>query len=647
MEERKDFDADFPQLHHTPAAQRRSTAPIQPPLSLGTPPTFSHRSAYDLFEQEDEEHDADTAMEAENPISEAAPPPVPESRLPAFLTMLGESTITTNRLLISFIPDWIKHDNFTTLTEKILTLLLSNSTRRSAKLMNYQKPEFAEFFTGKPPLWMVLYQLAEQHGSFLMRLPIPLTFSPVGGFLGIHPPRFFTLPIPPNNKRYCLIQAVPLDFKETFLSRQELAFWRGIGAEYESGNAYVLTSAIEAHVEESFIRCVDNGELDTKPQHFSFLAPHYVNIQEDTATTSRSSAKNKEPPKRQQRAHHSWLECFVVTISTAPVGREAIAFQAILPPAAPFGTKMHPIQLFGWHGEIASQLGLFRTWNFTPDASLLTPQAVMRFSAIRPGHSLPSLCDALQQDYQTLEGVQYCFIQRGTNTDTLFIVTDGRPLSITPSLRAMSFGSGSFEPDIPGMPAQRMAYRLFNQALGAATVKTSKQLNQRVPPPPSTVARRSSPQVTYAAITQRPTQEMETNTRALVQQETRLIMHELSAAIGQEATTMVANAVNPLRQELKQAKEELATLKSGLEHTTATATQALLTGQGNLTLLEHQSTDVLAQRERDLEFKRLLFTTMRTAGLTLPPEAEELLYPSPPAKRRPPAGGASPMDSHG
>ena len=647
MDERQALDAEFPSLPQTLAPQKQSAAPVNLSPTLGTPPTFSHRTAYEMFLREDEEHDSENEMEAETPINEAHPPPAPPSRLPTFLTMLGESTITTNRLLISFLPDWIKHENFTALTESILSLLLSDTTRRSAKLMTYQKPGFAELFTGKPPLWMVLYQLAEQHGSFLMRLPIPLTFSPVGGFMGIHPPRFFTLPIPPNNKRYCLIQAVPLDFRETFLSRQELAFWRGIGAEFESGNAYVLTSAIEAHVEDAFTRCVDNGELDAKPQHFSYLAPHYVNIQEDIAPTSRSSTKRKDQPTRQQRAHHSWLECFVVTISTAPVGREAIAFQAILPPAAPFDTKMHPIQLFGWRGEVASQLSLFRTWQFSPDPSLLLPQPVMRFSAIRPGHSLPSLCEALQQDYQTLEGVHYCFIQRGTTTDTLFVVTDGRPLSITPTLRAMSFGSGTFEPDIPGMLAQRKAYRLFNQEHGTTMAKAGKTLNQRVSLPASSLARRSSPQVSYAAITQRQTQEMEPNTRALVQQETRLIMHELSAAIGQEATTMVTNAVNPLRRELLQAQAELASLKSGLEKTTVTADQALLTGQGNLSLIELQSKDMLAQRERDLEFKRLLFTTMRTAGLPLPPEAEEILYPSPPAKRRPPAGGSSPMDSHG
>ena len=614
-----------------------------------TPSTFGHPTAYDLFLREDDEQDDDYAMEADTtptaqPVALASVP-----RLPEFLQLVTNSTITTDHLLISFLPEWIKPDALIALTDVILSLLVSESARRAAKPMPYQKPGFSTFFTGKPPLWMVLYYLSEQHGSFLMKLPISLTFSPVGSFQTLHPPRFFSLPIPPNNKRSCLIQAVPSDFKEEFVAKQELAFWRGLGAEYTAGHAYVLTCAIDAHVTAALKRSVAAGELQQSPRHFSYLALHYVNIQEDTITSAPTKSKGKEQPKRSQRAHHSWLECFVVTLSDLPVGREAIAFQALLPPAAPFGTKLHPIDFYGWRGEIASQLSLFRTWAFTPDPSLLIPIPVMRFSAIRPGYTLPSLCETLVHDYQTLDGALFCFIERGA-MDTLFIVTDGRPLVTTPSLRVIAFGNGTLEADIPGMEVQRGAYRLFNQTMGPMAVKTTKLAGPRaLVPYTSQPSRPTSRSLTYAAITQRPQQEVDAPTRTYVHHEARLIMQELSSTLAQEATTMVANAVNPLHEELRLAKEEISSLKAELKETSASATQALASGQGALSLVQRQSTDMQLQRERDLEFKQLLYETMRTAGLELPPEAAELLALPPPAKRRLlPEAGSSPKDSsHG
>ena len=650
MDESKLSEAEFPLLSQQPSPRKQSVVPTNQNSNFGTnSTTFGHSTAYDLFIHEDDEQEDDYAMDSDitPTVEPAVPPLVP--RLPEFLQLVTNSTITTDHLLISFLPEWIKQEALVALTERILSLLVSDSARRSAKPMPYQKPGFATFFTGKPPLWMVLYYLPEQHGSFLMKLPISLTFSPVGSFHTLHPPRFFSLPIPPNNKRTCLIQAVPPDFKEAFVAKQELAFWRGLGAEYTAGHAHVLTCAIDAHVTAALKRSVVAGELQQTPRHFSYLALHYVNIQDEHLHVAPQKPKGKDQPKRPQRAHHSWLECFVVTLSDLPVGRESIAFQALLPPAAPFGTKLHPIEFFGWRGEIASQLSLFRTWSFTPDPSLLIPQPVMRFSAIRPGYTLPSLCEALEHDYQTLEGALFCFIERGA-MDTLFIVTDGRPLVTTPSLRAIAFGNGTLESDIPGMAVQRGAYRLFNQALGLGTAKTTKLAGPRAlvtynPQP----ARPTSRTLTYAAITQRPTQEVDAPTRTYVHHETRLIMQELSATLAQEATIMVANAVNPLQEELRIAKEEISTLKAELKDTSTSAAKALASSQGTLTLVQRQSTDMELQRARDLEFKQLLYETMKTAGLELPPEAAVLLALPPPAKRRLlPEADSFPMDaSHG
>ena len=150
----------------------------------------------------------------------------------------------------------------------------------------------------------------------------------------------------------------------------------------------------------------------------------------------------------------------------------------------------------------------------------------MRFTAIRPGYSLPSLCDGLRQDFQTLDGVYFCFIHRGT-TDTLFLVTDGRTISLTPSLRSISYGGGMLDPDIPGMSDQRHAYRQFNQAI-APTVSSRGT-------PTSTArsaallrlsTRTASTALTYATVAQSPSQQ-ETSLRTLARQDTRLVVQEL------------------------------------------------------------------------------------------------------------------------
>ena len=480
---------------------------------------------------------------------------------------------------------------------------------------------------------MVLYHAAEQHGSFLLPLPLTLTFSSVGSFYGLQPPRFFTVPL---HKRTCIVQAVPSDFKATFINSPELAYWRGLGADLTASHHYVIQNAIEARTKKVFADCVAAGDIDGSARHFSYLALHYVNIQED-GPRSKPKSKGKGPQPKPHTERHSWLECFVVTVSTIPVGRDSVVFQALLPPDAPFGTKLHFIDLFGWRGEIASHLSLFRTWIYYPDPKLFDPQPVIRFSAIRSGWSLPSLCEALKKDYQTLEGVLFCFIQRG-RTDTFFVATDGRTLSVTPTLRAISYGGGMPEPDIPGMSVQRQSYRLFNPVATPPKAKGPPTALRSLPPSCPSI-RTTTPTLSYASMVQAPP-PTDTALRQYVQQETRLVAHELSASLAQEASSLISNAMAPMQEELRKAHAEIVTLKSDMALQSAAS-------KNTLTLVQHHTTALQEQRTKDLEMQRLLYDTMKAVGLPLPEDAESVLAP-PPKRRLAPSPDSSPMEaSHG
>ena len=150
--------------------------------------------------------------------------------------------------------------------DSITQLLVSSTARQQARTPVYKRPGFLEFFNSKPPLWMTLFHAAEQHGSFILLLPI-------GGPNGLQPPQFFTIPL---SKLTCLVQAVPSDFKEGFRNSPEIAFWRGLGADITAGHHYVLQAAIEAHAEKTFKACVASGELAPTARYFSYLSLHYV-----------------------------------------------------------------------------------------------------------------------------------------------------------------------------------------------------------------------------------------------------------------------------------------------------------------------------------------------------------------------------------
>ena len=66
------------------------------------------------------------------------------SRLEEFLSIVGESSIMTDLILVSFIPEWIKYEPFCKLMDTILSQLVSQ-TVRSAKTSSSSASWFCSF----------------------------------------------------------------------------------------------------------------------------------------------------------------------------------------------------------------------------------------------------------------------------------------------------------------------------------------------------------------------------------------------------------------------------------------------------------------------------------------------------------------------
>ena len=151
------------------------------------------------------------------------------------------------------------------------------------------------------------------------------------------------------------------------------------------------------------------------------------------------------------------------------------------------------------------------------------------------------------------------------------------------------------DPDIPGMSSQRQAYKFFNQI-----VLTPHTKGHSTPSPLALSSARFSnrattPTISYAAMAH-VAPSADTAMRTYVQQETRLVVHELSATLAREASTMVSNAVSPLREELRKAHEEIATLKSDLAlHST--------TSKSTLKIVQHHAKLHQAQRDKEEEMQ--------------------------------------------
>ena len=168
MDESQLSSAEFPPLQHSQSRIPPETGPTiaarPPAINSG----FGHPTAYDVFLAEDVDPTSNEDMETDTSPPNPTQPNAPTEGLQDFLKIIGQSTITTDLLLVSFIPDKIKPDTFIQFMDTIVGMLVSDSTKHKSRPPVYKRPGFLDFFTSKPPLWMVLYHAAEQHGSFLL-----------------------------------------------------------------------------------------------------------------------------------------------------------------------------------------------------------------------------------------------------------------------------------------------------------------------------------------------------------------------------------------------------------------------------------------------------------------------------------------------
>ena len=175
--------------------------------------------------------------------------------------------------------------------------------------------------------------------------------------------------------------------------------------------------------------------------------------------------------------------------------------------------------------------------------------------------------------------------------------------------------------DLPGMADQRKFYRHFNQVIApSASPKGNLSTSPCSLVPARPPSRLATPALPYATVAQSPSQ-LETTLRSYAQQETRLVIHELSTTLTHEASSMVTNAMAPLKEELRKAHAEIETLKSELALQSATT-------KSTLTIVKHQNTTLQAQKEKDLEIQRLLYLTMQSTGLPLPDDADTVPPPA-------------------
>jgi len=252
---------------------------------------------------------------------------------------------------------------------------------------------------------------------------------------------------------------------------------------------------------------------------------------------------------------------------------------------------MSAVNLYGWRGEIASEFVLFSTWEFTPDASLLGNQPASIFPGIKGGHQLRDLCAMLVAEGQTLEGTS------------------------TPALLAISSERAYSDTDLPGMGPQRLHYMSFRQLTRMPTSKLSGLL---------TVAQRKKAQLgavvpgqSYALAAKQPPTHPDQLVKNYLRQEVSTLLHDARNEIKQD--------VRDLQAQLEKANSKLAELETSADKATKAADNALKAGQGAVKLIGTHYRDAQEQHDKDIEFFRLLYDTMKESGMALPPEAAAYL----------------------
>ena len=104
---------------------------------------FKHVSAFERFLEEDADTTTSILMK-----EDASTPDAPPQSL--YFNMVGKSSIITDTVLISFLPEWIKQEAFCKLMDILLSQLISASTLTS-KTPVHRRAGFASFFAETPP----------------------------------------------------------------------------------------------------------------------------------------------------------------------------------------------------------------------------------------------------------------------------------------------------------------------------------------------------------------------------------------------------------------------------------------------------------------------------------------------------------------
>ena len=365
----------------------------------------------------------------------------------------------------------------------------------------YQAPTFASKFPpAGPASWAddgISYP-EERHNSFILRLGGKLPFSATGSPTEQMRPMVFTLPLSPVQEtrpnRWLTIQAVPVNFAKLYL-RPPMAVWRGVGLDASMGNGTAALLLVLLYV-ASAVNAWRAEDPNCNWTTFSFLSTHKVDIKPppkqarsgaDSSRTDRGGGRSSwhtgrnntrrsaSPPSPQESSGQTqaqYSELFIITVSTAPIGRINQCFDSLIPETAAYGLPTYPIRLCGWWVELARGLDIFRTneKKVAPSTELLAPCPTLRIKGLKAGATLGRIIEALGTDDQDASGIHSGFIHRARGGDSCTLLTTGPRLLATEALRPLASSlSPQEETDIDDLRRLRDRYATFRRSLGLST----------------------------------------------------------------------------------------------------------------------------------------------------------------------------------
>ena len=555
---------------------------------------------------------------------------IPASTFEDFLQIIEGAIIRTNVVLVSFIPEQIKLEDFTNIMEHILTQLLGESAASATVLRFLRSAQGPTYFGDSHSRWMELHHPTERHASFLLRMDQEVSFAPFGCLAASIKPRAFQVS-PLQRGRNYLVQAVPPDFKARFLQGPSLAVWRGLGNNLHAG--FPATAQCLATAYTRLLFAQQDVEL------FHVLSYHQASATLGTPpigqgrydkptglkSAGRGSQRGRTTPPRgaPKGGKKTWMEFYILTFCSAPAGRIPDLFNNFLPRDAHPRTPTVVLNLFGWQCEVGRELKAFREGVLKPDPSLLTPLSVTVFPSIPHHHSLRDICARLSTDGQDLSTAKLAFLQHDPRGMMALYLTDGSTrFQPTAAFLRLTTTTTHENPDIPGLAGVRECYRLMGPPTGALSLRhggsTSKPANPHSLTPPSLPS-------SYATAVARAQPGMEeTLTQISARREPLLL---------DRANSLIVQHLRPLEQELEQQKTTIRNLQTQLTRTSEQTNKAQNAAASALNLLTRQNQSIQqlrrradedrlqSQREQEeaLIFQRDMEAALQSLGL--PPRA--------------------------